>query len=164
LKKQLAYILLFIFLFNSVGYYFIFELYKYHVKKEMHVRTARVSTELTILKITDADHDPGFQRVEKKEIRYKGFLYDVIKEVQSGGTTIYYCIHDKKEEKLLATMNTVNKSKFLLSLWQHLIKIAIPPISMALMDQSPVKILFPHISVTLPSALIGTWSPPPESA
>ena len=164
MKKQLASILLFFFLFNSTGYYFIFELYKYHVKKEMQALTAKGSVELTILRITDADHDPGFQRVEKKEIRYKGSLYDVIKEVRSGGTTIFYCIHDKKEEKLLATMNTVNKSKFLMSLWQHLIKIAIPPVNMTLMDQSPVKIVFPHISIALSPVLLGTWSPPPELA
>lgn len=158
----MAYILLFFFLFNSVGYYFIFELYKYHVKKELQTVAAKGSADLTILMITDPDHDREFQRIEKKEIRFKGFLYDVIKEVQSGRTTLFYCIHDRKEENLLATMNTVNNSKFLLSLWQHLIKIAVPPVSVALMDQSPVKILFPHISFKLSSVLLGTWSPPPE--
>ena len=162
LRKTLAYLLLFLFLFNSLGYYFIFELYKYHVKKEMQVQATKDSEVVTILKIAEAEHDPAFQRVEKKEIRYKGSLYDVIKEVQVGRTTIFYCIHDKKEEILLATMNSVNKSKFLLSLWQHLITIAIPPIQMTLTNPFPVKLLFPHISVTLPTVLIGTWSPPPE--
>jgi hypothetical protein len=164
LKKTLGYILLLLFLFNSLGYYFIFELFKYNVKKEMQTRTNIGSLELTILKITDVKDDPGFQRVEKKEIRYKGSLYDVIKELQSGRTTIFYCIHDKKEEILLATMNSVNKSKFLLSLRQHLITIAIPPFDVALSNPFYVKIKFPHISVTLHSVLTGTWSPPPELA
>jgi hypothetical protein len=162
LKKALAYLLLFLFLFNSLGYYFIFEIYKYRVKKEMQDQTYKGSTVLTILKIADAKDDPGFQRVEKKEIKYKGSLYDVIKEVQVGRTTIFYCIHDKKEEILLATMNSVNKSKFLLSLWQHLITIAIPPFDNSLTVTVPVNVLFPQISVPLPSVLIGTWSPPPE--
>jgi len=162
LKKTLPYLLLFLFLFNSLGYYFIFELYKYHVKKEMQTRTSMASLALTILKISDVKDDHGFQRIENKEIRYKGSLYDVIKEVQLGRTTIFYCIHDKKEEILLATMNSVNKSKFLLSLWQHLITIAIPPYDNSLTETFPVSVLFPQISVPLYSVHIGTWTPPPE--
>ena len=164
LRKTLAYLLLFLFLFNSLGYYFIFELYKYHVKKEIQAQATMDCLVLTILKIADASHDPAFQRVEKKEIRYRGYLYDVIKEVQVGRMTIFYCIHDKKEEILLATMNSVNKSKFLLSLWQHMITIAIPPFDISLTDTFPVNVLFPQISVPLQSVLMGTWSPPPEIA
>jgi hypothetical protein len=164
LRKTLIYILLLLFLFNSLGYYFIFELYKYHVKKEMQTRTTIGSLALTILKIPDVKRDPGFQRVEKKEIRYQGSLYDVIQEVKSGRTTIFYCIHDKKEEILLATMNSVNKSKFLLSLWQHMITIAIPPFDNSLTETFPESVLFPQILVPLPSALLSTWSPPPKWA
>ena len=162
MKKTLSYLLLLLFLFNSLGYYFVFELYKFNVKKEMQKRTNIGSVALTILKISDIKADSEFQRVEKKEIRYKGSLYDVIKEVQSGRATIFYCIHDKKEEILLATMNSVNKSKFLLSLWQHLITIAIPPFDNSSTDTFAVNVLFPLISVPLPSVLLRTWSPPPE--
>jgi hypothetical protein len=162
LKKTLPYILLFLFLFNILGYYFIFEVQKYHVKKEMQARVQKGSTVLTILRVMDPENNPDFQRVEKMEIRYKGSLYDVIKEVQKGRTTIFYCIHDKKEENLLAIMKTVNKDNFLLSIWDHVIKIAVPPFPVALSNPFPIKVIFPQISVTLPSALISTWSPPPE--
>jgi len=128
----------------------------------MQTKLNKGSSGFAILKIIDAESDHEFQWVEKKEIRYKGFLYDVIKELQSGRMTIFYCIHDKKEETLLATMNSVNKNKFLLSLWDHVIKIAFPPFDMALTNTSPEKVVFPQISVPLHSVFTGTWSPPPE--
>lgn len=128
----------------------------------MQIQANMGSTALTILKIADAKYDREFQRVEKKEIRYKGFLYDVIKEVQIGRTTIFYCIHDKEEENLLAAMKTVNKNKFLLSLWDHLIKIAIPHYEMTLTHTYSAKVIFPRISVSLHSVLITKWIPPPE--
>jgi hypothetical protein len=164
LKKSLAYLLLILFLFNSMGYYFIFELHKYHVKKEIQANSNKISRALRILKIRDAESDHEFQRVENKEIRYQGFLFDVIKEVRNGKTTIFYCIHDTKEENLLATMNSVNKNKFLLSLFDHIIKIAIPPFTIALTNSLSRKVIFPQISSLLPSVLLGTWSPPPEVA
>jgi hypothetical protein len=145
-----------------MGYYFIFELHKYNINKEMQTRTHKGSTALTILKISDTEIDREFQRVEKKEIRYKGLLYDVIKEVPGGRTTIFYCIHDKKEENLLAVMNTVNKNKFLLSLWDHVIKIAIPHLEMPLANPYAAKIIFPRITVLLGSVHLTKWSPPPE--
>jgi hypothetical protein len=162
LNKTLIYFLLFLFLFNSTGYYFIFELHKHRVKKEIQARINKESLVLTVLKISDAEHDPLFQRVEEKEIRYKGSLYDVIKEINTDRVTIFYCIHDKKEENLMAAMKTVNKSMFLLSLWDHVIKIAIPPSDNSMTDRSPLTLVFPQISFPLPSFFIGTWSPPPE--
>jgi hypothetical protein len=150
------------FLFNTLGYYFVFELYKFYVKKEIQTLTHKGSAELTILEVADTQHDPGFQRVEKKEIRYNGSLYDVIKEIQTGTTTIFYCIHDTKEENLLATMKTVNKNKFLLSLWDHVIKIAIPHFEMPAANPSTLILIFYQSSVSLHSALLSKWSPPPE--
>jgi hypothetical protein len=164
LKKAFTLFLLFLFLFNILGYYFIFEIFKYHAKKEIQNAALSGSASLTIFRIVDLLHDPQFQRVESKEIRYKGSLYDVIKEVQSGRSTILYCIHDKKEEDLLAAMNAVNKNKFLLSLWQHLIKIAIPPIDMTLSNPFSVKVVFPQTTVSLRFTAASKWSPPPESA
>jgi hypothetical protein len=162
LNKSLAYILLFLFVFNSMGYYFIFEIHKYHVKKEMQTRADKASYALTILKVADPVNNREFQRVEKKEIRYKGSLYDVIKEIKTGSTTIFYCLHDKKEENLLAAMKKVNKNIFLVSLWDHVIKIAVPPSCNFMAVTLKKRLMFPQISVPLPSFLLGTWSPPPE--
>ena len=162
MKKIPAYLLLFLFLFNSTGYYFIFELHKYQVKKKIQVHADKSSAALTVIKVSGTEDDPCFQRIEKKEIRFNGSLYDVIKEVRSGETTIFYCIPDKKEENLLSVMKTINKNKFLLSLWDHVIKIAIHHPALPLADPSVSKLLFPRISVSLRSVLLTKWSPPPE--
>ena len=161
-KKALTFLVLLLFLFNILGYYFIFEIYKLKVKQEMRRSTHHGSTSLAVLKIIDPSSDPDFKRVERKEFRYKGSLYDVIREVKSGPVTIFYCIPDKKEEDLLAAMNRVNKSKFLLSLWQHLITVAWSSPGLAFTDTHPVDIIFPAMSVPLHSALMQNWSPPPE--
>ena len=163
MKKLFTCLLLILFLFNTLGYYFIFECYKRHVRKEIQARANKNTVPLTILRIADIGFDREFQRIEKKEIRYKGSLYDVIREVQSGRTTIFYCIHDKKEEALLAAMNAVNKNKFLLSLWQHLIKIAIPPIEVDCANPIAIQVIFPQITVKLPSVIESKLNPPPES-
>ena len=163
MKRIFAFALLILFLFNTIGYYFIFEIYKYRVKKEIQNAMHPGSVSVTILKIVDIQQDPQFQRVEKKEFRYKGALYDVIKEVRTGRTTIFYCIHDKKEEDLLSAMNALNKNKFLLSLWQHLIKIAIPPIEVDCANPIAIQVIIPQITVKLPSVIESKLNPPPES-
>jgi hypothetical protein len=163
LKKTLAYFLLIIFLFNTMGYYFIFEIMKSHIRKEMQTRANLGSTSLTIIKISDLKNNNEFQRVEKKEIKYKGLLYDVIKEVQTGEGAIFYCIHDNKEENLLMAMKTVNGNKFLVSLWDHLIKIAIPLSDFPMTNTLFSKMIFPRISVSLRSVFLAKWGPPPEN-
>ena len=128
----------------------------------MQTQSGKSPGTMTILQIADILNNSEFQRVEKKEIRYQGLLYDVIREVQNRKTTIFYCIHDKKEENLLGIMKTVNKNKFLLSLWDHIIKIAIPPFEMPASGPSALKVIFRQSSVSLHSALLAIWSPPPE--
>jgi len=163
LKKVFAVSVLVLFLFNTLGYYFIFQIFKYKVRKEIEHVSYSGSASFTVLQILNPSLDPDFKRIERKEFRYRGSLYDIIKEERSGDMTIFYCIHDKKEENLLAAMNAVNKNKFLLSLWQHLIKIAIPPVEVLCANPIVFLVIFPEITVKLPSVIVSKLNPPPES-
>jgi hypothetical protein len=126
LKKVAPIFILIIFLFNSMGYYFLFEVNRAMVKREMSARLKRDGVKLTILSIADPSKDQNFKRIESREILYHGKMYDVLKEVRREGVTLFYCIHDEKEQNLLAGFKKVSHSKLSQFLADHLIKNALP--------------------------------------
>jgi hypothetical protein len=162
LKKALIYSILILFLFNSLGYYLLFELHKYEIKKEMQAMIQKHPSKMTILTIADVENNQEFHRIDKKEFRYKGAMYDIVREIKTGQTTVFICIHDAKESELLAGLKRETQNKIHLVRWDHLIMIFLPvptikPISFELTD-----LIFPNINFTLTSPFLGTWSPPPE--
>ena len=42
-----------------------------------------------------------FQWIHKREFRYKGNMYDIVRTEQRGDVTVYRCIHDIEEEQLI---------------------------------------------------------------
>ena len=48
---------------------------------------------------------PDFKRMDKREIRYKGEMYDILKEEVRGDETWYTCIHDVKESGLFKQLD-----------------------------------------------------------
>lgn len=87
-----------------MGYYVVFMYNQHLVKKEMitQIREGVFHPDIVLLKILHPEKERMFRRVEKNEFTYSGKLYDVVVERKSGDTTVFYCLHDKKEEKLLA--------------------------------------------------------------
>lgn len=68
---------------------------------------ARISTQdvpsqyMTLLELTAQDlKSKDFVRVNSKEIKYKGELYDLVKVEQVGNITRFHCVWDKHEELL----------------------------------------------------------------
>ncbi len=117
---------------------------------------------LTILNITNADRNPDFRRIDKREIKYKGKLYDVVREISNGHTTVFYCLHDSKEENIFAGLKKAHYHKLYLALWEHLINIAFPESAVSVNHTSFSELTYPHITISLKSSLLPTWSPPPE--
>ena len=89
---------------NTMGYLVIFKYNQYLIQHEMiaRIRCGAFHDKITILRIYHPELKKQFRRVEKTEFTWFGKLYDVVAEGKSGDTTIYYCLHDKKEEDLLA--------------------------------------------------------------
>lgn len=161
-KQILAYLLLFLFLFNTMGYFFIFEMNKYLVKREMRIAIRQQPREYATIEVFKADQNRDLERVEKHEIRYKGNMYDIISEVKKGDITTFYCLRDHKEEMIAAGLKKVNKTRFSQTLQDHLVKIALPLQILKL--RPPVAVRFTFRTVDCPSYIwvLNTWSPPPE--
>ena len=87
-----------------MGYYVVFRCNQYLVKKEMisQIRGGIFHPDILLLKILRPEKEHQFRRVEKNEFTYYGKLYDVVVERKSGDTTLFYCLHDNKEESLIA--------------------------------------------------------------
>ena len=162
LKKLFALSLLFFILFNSMGYYFLFELDKLMVRKEMNAQLSGTALNLICLTINKGEQNPYFHRLDSKEIEYNGRLYDVFREVNKGDSKLIFCIPDTKEERLYAGLKRINHNKQRFSLWDHLVKIALPERAMNLVFITPDILKFPPLKIHLLSSILPTWSPPPE--
>lgn len=162
LKKAFALSLLFFILFNSMGYYILFELDKLVVKKEMKARISEGAKNMVCLKIEKGERNPSFHRLGDREIEFNGKLYDVVREINKGDSILIFCIHDTKEDQLYSGLKQINHNKQRLNFWDHMVKIALPEGVMHLELITPDDLKFPHIKISLSSSVLQTWSPPPE--
>jgi hypothetical protein len=110
-KKISAFVLLVIFLNNTIGYYLYFML-RFEQVKEEAIRKIRSNVvdgqtvRLSFLKNEKIDWRDG-----KKEISFKGNLYDVIRHYETEKHAVYICISDDAELELLKNHEETNPSK-----------------------------------------------------
>ena len=145
-----------------MGYYVIFEVSKHVFRNEMQTKIQQPSSQLTMLKIVNVDGDREFQRIDKKEFRFKGRLYDIVREIKTGETTLFICLHDKKESNLFASLKRVNQNKNLFAIWEQVVMIFSSQPCFDLNPSFTKTVIFPRIDITLKSPMLPTWSPPPE--
>ncbi len=92
------------FVFNSVGFIFLFVSEKETLKKETwkEIGEPKSFERIETLSISLADYNAGniLERINEREIRFRGKMYDVVKEERQDDKLIFYCIHDEKEDKL----------------------------------------------------------------
>jgi len=96
------------FVLNTVGFVFLFvgakEILRMKTWKEVDEMKSSKRIEVISVPAADPSADGetgnGFQRVNKKEIRFHGKMYDVVREERYNGKLIFYCIHDENEDKL----------------------------------------------------------------
>lgn len=92
------------FAFNSFGFVFHFMLQRENVKEEAYDKLKKngVGDKIEILIFSLSDYKKGFivQRINKKEIRFDGRMYDIASELRQSDKIIFHCVHDEKEDKL----------------------------------------------------------------
>jgi len=149
-----------------MGNYLVFELNKMMVKQEMQslIRTRKSNNHSLILKVFQPTHNPDFQRIEDREIKYKGRLYDIIRETKQGNITIFCCIQDNKEEMLIAGFKNVQHRKITLALLHNLITQALPFEVTSVTDQQGIDFIFPDKTDRISPVYLILFAPPPELA
>ena len=173
MKKTAAIFLLFIFLFNIMGYFFAFKAVNYQVKKEIkkQIKHGIPDKELTIIVIKSSE-STELTWIESDEFIYKEEMYDVIKSEISDKTTIYKCLKDTQEKKLFAHLdehiekhiadNKPLKNKAAQNLKQHIVKLYFSTTQLFFFYFSENSNPFSWITICYTPALKESTSPPPE--
>ncbi len=116
MKKIFAILLLTFLIINSIGfiafYYYNSNLIKNEIKALFLKNPVLDKLELISIEKSQLKNPSIFRRVNDKEIRYKGKLYDVFKEIVSTDKILFYGINDKKEEELFSNLSNYYKGQF----------------------------------------------------
>jgi len=103
LKKIIPYLVIWVFLSGSGGYFIVFKIKQFlnacEIKREItNNQKDKVRQEL----VFNLGEDAGVKWIKyQKEFIYKGQMYDVAKVVITGKQIHYYCINDTKEKQLI---------------------------------------------------------------
>lgn len=110
MRSVVATVLLLSMLFQAAGYLFVFKIQQYQIRQEIkqQIKAGVPEAELVLLKIPKTLEEkphPTFQRIDKREFRYDGKMYDIVRQEGHGDTTWYYCLSDEKETQLFANLD-----------------------------------------------------------
>jgi hypothetical protein len=166
MKKILPIVVLVAMLFNSAGYYIVYEFDRYLIHREVAslLEHGCFNHELSSFSVFNPAADPSFRRVDSREIVYHGNLYDIVKEVPKGKIITFYCIHDNKEEALIDGMKSMHQNKKAQNLLQHLVTIALPVTYSCPDPQETKKIVYSQFSMKFANHAEIPFSPPPEKS
>jgi hypothetical protein len=105
LKKVSAIALLAILVFNLVGVFFVFKIQQYHARKEMKQLIKQGLPESSLIAISFSYNETNFEWKDEHEFRYKGIMYDIVKQTSDGSTITYFCVNDEQESALFAHLD-----------------------------------------------------------
>ena len=159
-----------------MGFFIVFKCNERQLKSEMftQLKSGSFHGTTTLIRIIHPERDKHFNRLEKTEFTYFGRLYDVVVERKSGDTTLFYCLHDIREETLLADFtlflshsgNNGNPHSGIpfQSLISNLITQALVQTSLLQLPDNGLAFSYPEFSLkTLPAYILHS-SPPPKMA
>jgi hypothetical protein len=163
LKSFLVICLALIYFINISGYNVIYTINRFIIQREMGelISHGAFLKDLSILRIYKPQEHPEFSR-DRNEFTFKGELYDIVREDHSGPVTIFLCINDTKEQQLIGNMNRMQSNKHLVTLMNHFMTIALPTPQFKILQYSFKEFDYPYITLSLNSAYIPQFSPPPE--
>jgi hypothetical protein len=175
LKKITSIILIFLFIFDSCGYFFVYYELSNYFKQDAFskINDFIPDNELVILtfhKSNIAKANSQLQILNNSEIKFNGMLYDICKTVSKDDSVFYYCINDKNESILEEAFSNYLNSKTqessknipIHNILQNIIKIAIVPIFINnTCFQSSIKFITNFINL-LPQYSIDIPTPPPK--
>ena len=109
MKKAISIALLFLFVYQTLGYFVIFKILQANIRHEIKekIESSLSEDQLEIITIkTDEENQIEWVR-EGKEFIYKNKMYDVVRKKEKDNTIKYFCLNDKKEEELFANLDDI---------------------------------------------------------
>jgi hypothetical protein len=103
-KNIILFLVALAFTFNSFGFiiYFLIEIENTKEEAFEKIDESRESGIIETISVTISliESRIDIERVNSREIRYRGKMYDLVKEERNADIITFYCIHDEKEDKL----------------------------------------------------------------
>jgi hypothetical protein len=140
-------------------------------KSEVRSQKIEDNIQNSEFRIQNSEFSRYFHRIDKGEFRYKGKMYDIVKEVKTNESVIFYCINDKKEEQLLSQFseqikNSIGSDSPIGKMMKKLINYSLNDlfcfINNLLYIPNYINIINFCQSITLNSLKIDIPSPPPK--
>ncbi|MCB2407847.1 hypothetical protein LGH74_07655 [Hymenobacter sp. BT178] len=167
-----------LFLYNTVGFYPAYTWRQHQFRREAeHQRRAQLPdaalTRVQVARTPLAGAELQWQ--EANEFRWRGQLYDVVRQRADADSITYFCWHDQGEEKLLAglqkhldqlTHPDQSAGKTARKLFDHLFKLAFFPVSapdVAVTVRPMANRSYHHLEAALLTWPATIVLPPPES-
>jgi hypothetical protein len=174
MKKCSSILVLGFFLFNTMGYYFVYKVNQSIIQSEIrNIIRSGIHEEMYILvKVEHPADNPDFRLLDHNEFSYCGKLYDIASETVKENVTWYYCINDKQEERLIAGFEKIqdlnpvsgpsDKTKHTMALLYHLVTIALVKEPVVFSYPQPLKVIFGYTPHHPSTSFQIPLSPPPE--
>ena len=108
MKKIIPLFLITLIFLNTFGFNLFLDYLLFQCKRDFSKENFNSSKKIVILKITP-EEQKNLQRVNDDEIRYKGKMYDIDKEIKKKDNLYIYCINDKTEDRLFEILFKINK-------------------------------------------------------
>ncbi|MBM2840732.1 MAG: hypothetical protein HW412_1260 [Bacteroidetes bacterium] len=100
-KKGIALLFLTLYVYNLAGYYAVFKALQYQVRVEVKTRIKEsVPQGKLFLIVVRKGEEDSLRWLEENEFRYRGNMYDIVRQYSRNDTTFYSCVKDKQEELL----------------------------------------------------------------
>ncbi|MEO6883363.1 MAG: hypothetical protein ABI199_04975 [Bacteroidia bacterium] len=112
MKKTLSFFLLVLFLFNVGGFYVAYVvLHKQNQKTFFSLVQKNNFSKFKTLRISneEMENTSVFQKKNSDEFRYKGKMYDIVRQHKTKNETVFYCYEDENDSSLsTALTNQIN--------------------------------------------------------
>jgi hypothetical protein len=105
MKKAGSIFLLFIFLFNTMGYFIAFKINQEAIRRGMRkdIENGIINSSVSKIVIENSEL-ASVNWIENDEFEYNNERYDLIKKSENSSNIIFYCINDSKESSLFSGM------------------------------------------------------------
>lgn len=179
MKQLTSLVLLCLFAYNLVGFYPAYTFRQHQFRKQAEHRRRSQLPDAALVQVRVARHSattPPLQWQDKHEFRWRGQLYDVVRQHEAADSITYLCWHDQGEEKLLAglqehvdqlTHPDASAGKTAKKLFDHLFKLALlspAPCPVPGVKLPPIQRRYHPLRTPLPVLVAAVVQPPPERA